>query len=141
MRFHMNRRLRRFALLSIAAAAGCTPDGPVRQAQPVSTQEMVLRTPLDEVYRLLYARMNNCRTVHNLLFPGDVVGGIDRDGAHGRLFVAKNGRTLWGATLERVVEGTKLVTLIGPDASSDRYHAVMRGWAENRQPPVGYPEC
>ena len=138
----MIRRLRCLVVaLPIAAAAACTSGEPVRRVPPVSTQEVVLNRPLDRVYGLLYGRMNTCRTVHNLFFPGDVVGGIDPDGEHARLFVAKDGRTLWGATLERVPEGTRLVTMIGPDASSDRYHGLMRGWAEDKQPTPGYPEC
>ena len=129
------------AVVLLALLMGCTAEAPVRQGPTVSTQEVVVRQPLDLVYERLHQHMNGCRAVHNIFFPGDLVGGRDKDGAHARLFVAKGGVTLWGAELTRVPDGTKLVTLIGRDASSDRYHALLRGWAENRPSPPGYPEC
>jgi hypothetical protein len=84
------------------------------------------------VYERLYERMNACRTVHNLIAPGDIVGSVDPDGTRGRLFIAKSGRTLWGAEFEAIPEGSKLITHIGPEAPSDRYHALLRGWVEAR---------
>jgi hypothetical protein len=81
--------------------------------------------------------MNLCRTVHNLAMPADIVGGMNPDGSRGRLFVARGGRTLWGAEFESMPEGgSKLTTQISADAS-DRYHTLVRGWAEAR--PIRTP--
>jgi len=121
---------------------GCTGQDAVQVMAPTSIQEYKIVATPKVVYQRLYTRMNLCRTVHNLFMAGDLVGGMDPDGAHGRLYVAKYGRTLWGARIEPIPEGTKIITQIGPDAPSDRFHVLMRTWADGKRPPsTGYSEC
>jgi hypothetical protein len=111
---------------------GCTGNTVVRQEPPYSVQETKLAVPPRVVYERIYGRMDTCRAVHNLTMPADIVGRMEPDGSRGRLFVARGGRTLWGAEFESTPEGgTKLITQISADAS-DRIHALVRGWAEAR---------
>jgi hypothetical protein len=123
---------RAILLVLALTLAGCTGNAVARQDRPVSIQEYKIVAPPRSVYERLYERMNSCRAVHNLVMPADIVGHMDTYGTRGRLFVARGGRTLWGAEFEAIPEGTKLTTQIGSEASSDRFHTLLRGWAEGR---------
>jgi hypothetical protein len=95
-----------------------------------------------EVYLRIYDRMNSCHVVHNIFDPGDIVGGLDADRQHGRIYFAHDGVALWGADLEPSGRGTRVTTRVGKGAASDRYHALIRAWGEARRPPaVATADC
>jgi len=122
--------------------AGCTMGKPVQYSPVASVQEFKVAVAPSVVYQRVYGRMDNCRAVHNILDPADIVGGMDADRQHGRIYFANGGLALWGAEIEPASGGSKVTTRVGTDAPSDRFHALLRGWAEARRPPpVGTYDC
>jgi hypothetical protein len=113
--------------------AGCTAGQPVKMSPVASTQEF--RTAVDPatVYDRIYTRMDMCHAVHNIFAPGDIVSGVDSGGKPSRIYFARNGLALWGADIEPAGSGSRVVTRIGKDATSDRYHALIRIWVEARR--------
>jgi hypothetical protein len=129
-------------VLAAFLLVGCTSRKPVAISPTVSTQAFMIGIPPSEVYQRIYARMDACHAVHNLFDPGGIVGGMDADGRHGRIYFANDGLALWGAEFESAENGTKVVTRIGKDATSERYHSLIRIWVEaRRRPPPGETEC
>ena len=121
---------------------GCTSGQPAKMSPTASTQEFKIAVNPMSVYDRIYTRMNACHAVHNILFPGDIVGGMDRDGKRGHIYFARNGLALWGADIEEVENGSRVITRVGQDAASERYHALIRIWVEarRRQQP-GETDC
>ena len=135
--------LHRLVIFGIALLiAGCTSNQPVRMSPTVSTQEF--KTPLSPatVYERIYGRMDVCHAVHNIFAPGVIVGGMERDGQHGRIYFASGGLALWGADIEQSGNGSRVITRVGKDVASERYHALIRLWVEARRRQVpGETDC
>jgi hypothetical protein len=126
----------------VLLVVGCTSGEPARMSPTASIQEFRIEVSPSAVYERIYTRMDQCHAVHNIFFPGDIVGGMARDGKRGRIFFATNGLALWGADIEAADAGSRVITRIGQNAGSERYHALIRGWVEakRRQQP-GETDC
>jgi len=136
------RSTRALVPIAIALLAGCTSGKPVAMSPVDTTQVFKVSERPSEVYLRIYDRMNTCHAVHNIFDPGDIVGGMDPDGEHGRIYFANNGQALWGAELGPTEGGTRVITHVGKDASSDRFHELLRSWAEGRRTPaLATAEC
>ena len=121
---------------------GCTSGQPVKMSPTASTQEFKTTLSAITAYERIYSRMDACHVVHNLFDPGDIVGGMDRDGTRGRIYFANGGLALWGADIEPGDNGTRVITRVGKDAASDRYHALIRVWVEaKRRLQPGETDC
>jgi hypothetical protein len=129
-------------LAAVLLLAGCTSGQPVKMSPTASTQEFKIAAGPATVYERIYSRMNACQVVHNIFFPGDIVGGMEPDKMHGRIYFASNGLALWGADIEPAEAGSRVITRIGKDAGSERYHVLIRTWVEakRRQQP-GESDC
>jgi len=126
--------LHRLVIFGIALLiTGCTSGQPVKMSPTVSTQEF--KTPIGPaaVYERIYGRMDVCHAVHNIFAPGNIVGGMDQDRTHGRIYFASGGLALWGADIEPSENGSRVITRVGKDAGADRYHALIRVWVEARR--------
>ena len=121
---------------------GCTSDQPAKMSPVASTQEFKIDTTPLAVYTRIYTRMNLCHAVHNVFYPGDIVGVMEQDGKRGHIYFARNGLALWGADIEEVENGSRVITRVGQDAASERYHALIRIWVEAKKRPVsGETDC
>lgn len=126
--------VRRFAILCTALlTGGCTSGQPVKMSPTASTQEFKTTIGPAQVYERIYARMDVCHVVHNIFAPGDIVGGMEQDQRHGRIYFASDGLALWGADIEPSDNGSRVITRVGKDAASDRYHTLIRAWVESRR--------
>lgn len=130
------------ALIALLLLVGCSADQPARMSPTASVQEFKVSVTPSSVYQRIYDRMDQCHAVHNIFFPGDIVGGMAPDGKHGRIYFASDGLALWGADIEPTEAGSRVITRVGEDAASDRYHALIRVWVEavRRQEP-GETDC
>jgi hypothetical protein len=143
LRRHGRSVFHRLAVLCAAfLIAGCTSGQPVKMSPTASTQAFKTDADPATVYDRIYARMDLCHAVHNVFSPGVIVSGADSSGRPSRIYFARDGLALWGADIEPAGSGARVITRVGKDAESDRYHALIRTWVEarRRQQP-GETDC
>jgi hypothetical protein len=123
------------AAVALPMLAGCAGD---RDARPIAytEREFVVREALPSVYSRMVSRIESCVSFNSLFTPRKLVSALHPGGGRAEIAVLRRAgeKPLWGADLQAVAGGTRVATYAARNLSVGQVSAMMRAWAENRQP-------